>query len=174
MTTSRPAFYALAPGGWRDYVTLLHPPYTLWHLSYVAIGAALLAGSATWWATRTTPLMPAARRLSITGLKPLVYDPFQALALSPDSTMLAFRGRGADGIDRVFLRHLGVGRMRVMGPPIRYNAISGFGLEAGASLCSGLLSFTGVVHPSAVEDVDAVGLCQDALSFGFGAGQRGA
>ncbi len=41
MTAARPAFYALAPGGWRDYVTLLHPPYTLWHLSYVAIGAAL-------------------------------------------------------------------------------------------------------------------------------------
>jgi demethylmenaquinone methyltransferase/2-methoxy-6-polyprenyl-1,4-benzoquinol methylase len=38
---ARPAFYALAPGGWRDYVTLLHPPYTLWHLSYVALGAAL-------------------------------------------------------------------------------------------------------------------------------------
>ncbi len=40
-TEPRPAFYALAPGGWRDYVTLLHPPYTLWHLSYVAIGAGL-------------------------------------------------------------------------------------------------------------------------------------
>ena len=39
--TARPAFYALAPGGWRDYVTLLHPPYTAWHLSYVVIGAAL-------------------------------------------------------------------------------------------------------------------------------------
>lgn len=39
--TARPAFYALAPGGWRDYVTLLHPPYTLWHLSYVLLGAAL-------------------------------------------------------------------------------------------------------------------------------------
>lgn len=38
----RPAFYALRPGGWRDYVTLLHPPYTLWHLSYVAVGAALV------------------------------------------------------------------------------------------------------------------------------------
>jgi hypothetical protein len=37
----KPAFYALRSGGWRDYVTLLHPPYTLWHLSYVAIGAAL-------------------------------------------------------------------------------------------------------------------------------------
>ena len=36
----RPAFYALRPGGWRDLVTLLHPPYTLWHLSYVALGAA--------------------------------------------------------------------------------------------------------------------------------------
>jgi hypothetical protein len=39
--TARPAFYALRPGGWRDYVTLLHLPYTAWHLSYVAIGAAL-------------------------------------------------------------------------------------------------------------------------------------
>jgi hypothetical protein len=37
----RPAFYALRPGGWRDYLTLLHPPYTLWHLSYVALGAAI-------------------------------------------------------------------------------------------------------------------------------------
>jgi hypothetical protein len=38
---ARPAFYALERGGWRDYVTLLHPPYTLWHLSYVVIGASL-------------------------------------------------------------------------------------------------------------------------------------
>ena len=38
---SKPAFYALERGGWRDYVTLLHAPYTAWHLSYVAIGCAL-------------------------------------------------------------------------------------------------------------------------------------
>jgi hypothetical protein len=37
----RVAFYALRPGGARDVITLLHPPYTLWHLSYVALGAAL-------------------------------------------------------------------------------------------------------------------------------------
>jgi hypothetical protein len=37
----RPAFYAASPGGWRDWWTLLHPPYTAWHLSYVVIGAAL-------------------------------------------------------------------------------------------------------------------------------------
>src|SRR5215831_4516115 len=36
----RPAFYALAPGRLRDFVTLLHPPYTAWHLSYVLLGAA--------------------------------------------------------------------------------------------------------------------------------------
>src|SRR3954453_521207 len=35
-----PAFYALRGGGWRDLVTILHPPYTAWHLSYVALGAA--------------------------------------------------------------------------------------------------------------------------------------
>jgi hypothetical protein len=37
----RPAFYAARPGRWRDWWTVLHPPYTAWHLSYVAIGAAL-------------------------------------------------------------------------------------------------------------------------------------
>jgi hypothetical protein len=35
------AFYAAAPGGWRDYWNLLHPPYTAWHLAYVVIGACL-------------------------------------------------------------------------------------------------------------------------------------
>ena len=45
---SRPAFYALSPGGWRDLVTLLHPPYTAWHLSYVAIGAAVAPTFALW------------------------------------------------------------------------------------------------------------------------------
>jgi hypothetical protein len=37
----RPAFYALGGGGWRQLLTLLHPPYTAWHLSYFALGAAV-------------------------------------------------------------------------------------------------------------------------------------
>jgi hypothetical protein len=41
VTETRPAFYALEPGGWRDYVTLLHLPYTGWHLSYVVVGGCL-------------------------------------------------------------------------------------------------------------------------------------
>jgi hypothetical protein len=37
----RPAFYAPRGAGLaRDLVALLHPPYTAWHLSYVALGAA--------------------------------------------------------------------------------------------------------------------------------------
>jgi hypothetical protein len=44
---ARPAWYALAAGGWRDYVTLLHVPYTAWHLSYVVIGGCL-ATSVAW------------------------------------------------------------------------------------------------------------------------------
>ncbi len=37
----RPAFYAAGSGGWKDWWTLLHPPYTAWHLAYVVIGASL-------------------------------------------------------------------------------------------------------------------------------------
>ncbi|TMK26294.1 MAG: hypothetical protein E6G62_02825 [Actinobacteria bacterium] len=39
-STDRPAFYALGRGRLGDLATLLHPPYTAWHLSYVALGAA--------------------------------------------------------------------------------------------------------------------------------------
>ncbi|HTX63857.1 MAG TPA: hypothetical protein VMD28_09470 [Acidimicrobiales bacterium] len=38
---TRPAFYAARPGGARDWWTVLHPPYTAWHLSYVVVGACL-------------------------------------------------------------------------------------------------------------------------------------
>ncbi len=49
----RPAFYALAGGGWRDYWTLLHPPYTVWHLSYVVMGAALAPVVHARWLVET-------------------------------------------------------------------------------------------------------------------------
>lgn len=52
-TTDRPAFYALSSGGWRDYWSLLHPPYTLWHLSYVAIGAGLAPEVHVGWLLET-------------------------------------------------------------------------------------------------------------------------
>jgi hypothetical protein len=49
-TSARPAFYAMGrgTGGVGDWVTLLHPPYTLWHLSYVVLGAALEPNLVLW------------------------------------------------------------------------------------------------------------------------------
>ena len=43
MTTGKkPAFYALSgTEWWHGYLDLLHVPYTLWHLSYVVLGAAI-------------------------------------------------------------------------------------------------------------------------------------
>jgi hypothetical protein len=48
--SNKTAFYDLGrgTGGFRDWLTLLHPPYTLWHLSYVAIGAALVPHPVLW------------------------------------------------------------------------------------------------------------------------------
>ena len=42
-SSDRPAFYALGRGRLGDLVTLLHPPYTAWHLAYVVIGAQVAA-----------------------------------------------------------------------------------------------------------------------------------
>jgi hypothetical protein len=36
-----PAFYAGGQGVIRQWLTVLHPPYTLWHLCYVVVGACL-------------------------------------------------------------------------------------------------------------------------------------
>lgn len=45
--TGSPAFYARTGTHVGDLITLLHIPYTIWHLSYVVIGAAL-APSVDW------------------------------------------------------------------------------------------------------------------------------
>jgi len=42
MTSQKPAWYSLEGGGTlTDIINLMHPPYTLWHLSYVLIGISL-------------------------------------------------------------------------------------------------------------------------------------
>jgi hypothetical protein len=50
-----PAFYALGGGGLRDYATLLHLPYTAWHLSYAVVGGCLVA-TVDWWILGLTVL----------------------------------------------------------------------------------------------------------------------
>jgi hypothetical protein len=41
---STAAFYARRGGRGADWWTILHPPYTLWHVSYVVLGAAVAPG----------------------------------------------------------------------------------------------------------------------------------
>ncbi len=55
MSRPAPAFYALGGGGLRDYVTLLHLPYTAWHLSYVVLGGCLVS-TVDWWTLGLTVL----------------------------------------------------------------------------------------------------------------------
>lgn len=38
---NQPAYYARTGSPRRDLLALLHPPYTVWHLTYVAMGAAI-------------------------------------------------------------------------------------------------------------------------------------
>jgi hypothetical protein len=49
------AFYARRGGRTADWWTLLHPPYTAWHISYVVIGA-MLAPHVNWLALGATAL----------------------------------------------------------------------------------------------------------------------
>lgn len=89
---------------------------SLWRAAAMfAIGAAV-AGSATWVIVRErTPSPPRTKRFAVTGLTPLTFDPFQTLALAPDGSALVFRGRGADGVDRIFIRSFETQELRPIG-----------------------------------------------------------
>jgi hypothetical protein len=49
------AFYGRRGSRWADWWTLLHPPYTLWHVSYAVLGAGL-APHVDWTALVATAL----------------------------------------------------------------------------------------------------------------------
>jgi ubiquinone/menaquinone biosynthesis methyltransferase len=90
-----PAFYALQGGGWRDYWTLLHPPYTVWHLSYVLLGAAL--------APMPDPRIVAASLLAFflaVGVASHAFDELQGRPLGtriPSSVLIAIGSLGLIG-----------------------------------------------------------------------------
>jgi hypothetical protein len=53
--TEAPAFYARRGSRLADWWTVLHPPYTVWHLGYVVLGAAMAPGR-DWGALALTLL----------------------------------------------------------------------------------------------------------------------
>jgi hypothetical protein len=91
----RPAFYALSPGGWRDYWSLLHPPYTLWHLSYVAIGAALATRLEVGWWLETTAAFFLAMGVAAHALDELNGRPLRTRI--PDAVLWGAAGVGLAG-----------------------------------------------------------------------------
>jgi hypothetical protein len=95
MTEERPAFYALSPGGWRDYWTLLHPPYTLWHLSYVAIGACVAPHVNGRWLIETLVAFFLAMGLAAHALDELHGRPLRTRI--PDAVLKAIAVAGLAG-----------------------------------------------------------------------------
>lgn len=98
----RPAYYALSPGGWRDYWTLLHPPYTLWHLSYVVVGAAVAPRVEGRWLAETIAAFFLAMGLAAHALDELHGRPLRTRIPEPVLKAIAvagLAGAAALGID---------------------------------------------------------------------------
>ena len=91
----RAAFYALSPGGWRDYWSLLHPPYTLWHLSYVVLGAALAPTVNVRWLLETALAFFLAMGVAAHALDELHGRPLGTRI--PDGVLWALAGIGLTG-----------------------------------------------------------------------------
>lgn len=181
MTTDvpRPAFYALARGGWRDYVTLLHPPYTAWHLSYVVIGATL-AGEPD--ASRLLPTLAAfflalgigAHALDELNGRPLRTEiPAQVLTVLAAASILAAIAIGIAGavlVDPWIGPFVAAGGFIVVAYNLelaggRFHGDSWFALAWGAfPLVTGYFATAG--------SLDGVALAGAAFAFGLSRAQR--
>jgi hypothetical protein len=91
----RPAFYALSSGGWRDYWTLLHPPYTAWHLGYVAIGASVASVLHPRWLVETLAAFLLAMGLAAHALDELRGRPLRTRI--PDAVLWGIAALGLGG-----------------------------------------------------------------------------
>jgi len=157
---ARPAFYALAPGGWRDYVTLLHPPYTAWHLSYVVIGACLAPHLYTGRLVATAAAFFLALGISAHALDELQGRPLAtripegvlvALSIVPLAAAVAIGIAGAIAFNIWLLAFVGVGlalvpvyNLELFGGAIHNQA--GFALAWGAfPLLTGYFACAGTI-----------------------------
>jgi hypothetical protein len=172
----RPAYYAAPPGGLRDWWTLLHPPYTIWHLSYVVIGASLaphvdvvrlLASVLAFFAA----VGVAAHALDELHDRPLhtrISD--RALVVATSAGLLVAVGLGVAGLSRVgwvLVPFIVVGPILVLGYNLellggRVHTDTGFALAWGAfPLLAGYVAQTGGIDVAPL--VAAVGAF--ALSY---------
>jgi hypothetical protein len=175
----RPAYYAARGGGWRDWWTLLHPPYTAWHLSYVVIGATLAPH------VRLAPLLGALVAFFLAvGLAAHALDELHGRPLRtriPSPVLVAVTVAGLAGAVTIGI----VGVLRVGWPLVPF-------LLAGPLLVVAYNAelFGGIVHTDAgfaaawgafplltayvaeARTVSAGSLLAAAAAFGFSAAQR--
>jgi len=124
-TGARPAYYAASPGGWRDWWTLLHPPYTAWHLSYVVIGAALAPRVSLTPLLATLIAFFLAVGLAAHALDELNGRPLQTRIAAPALVAVAVAGLAgavALGVAGVARAGWGLLPFMIVGPVIAYNA----------------------------------------------------
>ncbi len=175
----RPAFYAARAGGWRDWWTILHPPYTAWHLSYVVLGACL--------APRTDGVRLLATVLAFffaVGIAAHVLDelhghplrtriPDRVLWLAAVIGLAAAMALGLAGVPRVgtgLLAFIAVGPVLVVGYNLellggRLHSDIGFAASWGA-----FPALTG--YYAQAERLDLVALLAGAVAFGLSYAQR--
>jgi hypothetical protein len=123
----RPAYYAARPGRWRDWWTLLHPPYTAWHLSYVVIGAALAPRVRLSWLAASLIAFFLAVGVAAHALDELHGRPLRTRISSPALVTVSIAGlAGAVGLGVAGITRAGWGLLPFMvaGPVlvIAYNA----------------------------------------------------
>jgi hypothetical protein len=175
----RPAFYAALPGGWRDWWTILHPPYTAWHLSYVVIGACLAPHTDAARLVATVLAFFFAVGVAAHALDELNGHPLRTrlsdrtLWLAATASLAAAMALGIAGIPRV---GLGLVPFIVVGPIL----VAGYNLEllggrlhtdAGFAFSWGAFpALTG--YFAQAERLDLVAVAAAAAAFGLSYAQR--
>ncbi|MGH9043155.1 MAG: hypothetical protein ACRDZ3_23335 [Acidimicrobiia bacterium] len=175
----RPAFYAAGAGGWRDWWTILHPPYTAWHLSYVVLGACLAPHTDGIRLLATVLAFFFAVGISAHALDEIHGHPLRtripdrALWLAAVASLAMAVALGLAGISRVgvgLLAFIAIGPLLVLGYNLellggRIHSDVGFAASWGA-----FPALTG--YFAQAERLDLVALLGGAVAFGLSYAQR--
>ncbi|MGH9034920.1 MAG: hypothetical protein ACRD0O_04085 [Acidimicrobiia bacterium] len=175
----RPAFYAARAGGWRDWWTILHPPYTAWHLSYVVLGACLAPHTDATRLLATVLAFFFAVGISAHALDEIHGHPLRTrisdrvLWLAAGVGLVAAVALGLAGVSRVgagLLAFILVGPILVAGYNLellggRLHSDVGFAASWGA-----FPALTG--YFAQAERVDLVGILGAGVAFGLSYAQR--
>jgi hypothetical protein len=177
---ARPAFYAARHAGrWRDWWTILHPPYTAWHLSYVVLGAAVAPHLDGLRLVATLLAFFLAVGVSAHSLDELHGRPLRTQLSDRvlwTTALLSLAGAmalGVLGLTRVgpgLLAFIAIGPVLVVGYNLeifggRLHTDAGFALAWGA-----FPALTG--YYAQAESLSLAGLAAAAAAFGFSYAQR--